>query len=71
MANTSFLANDLDQLVIDFARHPCCVTANVEIRFLLLKKVVDEGRIFFNPLLDINLFLCVTRESCYEFEGVA
>ena len=58
--DTPSLGNDLDQFIADLACHPCGITADVEVCFALLKKLVDKGRVFLKPLLDVDLFLRVS-----------
>lgn len=70
LINTALLGNNLAKDFVNLASHMRCVTADVEVG-LLRQKLVDEGTIFLQHMLDINLLVALTGKCIENDELVA
>ena len=64
---STLLGDDLAEHDVDFARHVCRVSADVEIG-LLEEQLVDLGGALLESVLDVFLLGLFAREGCDEFE---
>lgn len=68
-AEATVFGDDLTQDKVDFPGHVSCISTDVEV-CLLLEEIADEGRMFAQPVLDIDFLGAFTGEGGDDLQGI-
>ena len=68
-AETTVFGDDLTQDQVDLPGHVSCISTDVEV-CLVLEEIADEGCLFAQPVLDIDLLGAFTGEGRDDLERI-